>query len=171
MSELVYKYTCGFGASGESLQNRHRNRKSASLLWESQIRQLTHNWTAWEFSFLNLTTGFSVFLFSITGTYSLKLNTIDVPAHRVVGDKATLVCQFDMEGDTLYSVKWYKDDREFYRYVPNDRPRLQVFDTKGIHVDVSTYYKITVFENHRKSLIQHCQRSELRLHFEWTKVN
>ena len=28
-----------------------------------------------------------------------------------------------------------------------------------------------VFENHRKSLIQHCERSELRLHFEWTKVN
>ena len=25
----------------------------------------------------------------------------------------------------------------------------------------------TVFENHRKSLIQHC---ELRLHFEWTKL-
>ena len=29
----------------------------------------------------------------------------------------------------------------------------------------------TVFENHRKSLIQHCEQSELRLHFEWTKVN
>ena len=29
----------------------------------------------------------------------------------------------------------------------------------------------TVFENHRKSLIQHCERNELRLHFEWTKVN
>ena len=29
----------------------------------------------------------------------------------------------------------------------------------------------TVFENHRKSLIQHCERSEQRLHFEWTKVN
>ena len=28
--------------------------------------------------------------------------------------------------------------------------------------------KITVFENHRKNLIQHCERSELRLHFEWT---
>ena len=26
-----------------------------------------------------------------------------------------------------------------------------------------------VFENHRKSLIQHCERSELRLHFEWKK--
>ena len=31
--------------------------------------------------------------------------------------------------------------------------------------------EITVFENHRKSLIQQCERSELRLHFEWTKVN
>ena len=29
----------------------------------------------------------------------------------------------------------------------------------------------TMFENHRKSLIQHCERSELRLHFEGTKVN
>ena len=29
----------------------------------------------------------------------------------------------------------------------------------------------TVFENHRKSCIQHCERSELRLHYEWAKVN
>ena len=27
----------------------------------------------------------------------------------------------------------------------------------------------TVFENHRKCLIKHCERSELRLDFEWTK--
>ena len=27
-----------------------------------------------------------------------------------------------------------------------------------------------VFENHRKSLIQHCERSELSLTFDWTKV-
>ena len=31
--------------------------------------------------------------------------------------------------------------------------------------------RITVFENHRKSLIQQYERSELRLHFEWTKVS
>ena len=28
----------------------------------------------------------------------------------------------------------------------------------------------TVFENPTKSRIQHCERNELRLHFEWTKV-
>ena len=27
----------------------------------------------------------------------------------------------------------------------------------------------TVFENPRKSLIQHCKQSERRLHFEWTE--
>ncbi|XP_071747145.1 uncharacterized protein [Lepeophtheirus salmonis] len=40
-----------------------------------------------------------------------------------------------MQGDTLYSVKWYKDDLEFYRFVPNDRPMLQVFPQNGIQVD------------------------------------
>ena len=34
-----------------------------------------------------------------------------------------------------------------------------------------TLLHFTVFENQRKSLIQHCERSELRLHFEWTKVD
>ena len=29
----------------------------------------------------------------------------------------------------------------------------------------------TLFENHRKSHIQHCERSELRLRFQWTKVH
>ena len=28
-----------------------------------------------------------------------------------------------------------------------------------------------MLKNHRKSLIQHCERSELPLHFEWTKVH
>ena len=46
-----------------------------------------------------------------------------------------------------------------------------VIKENGYTVEVSESPKNTVFENHRKSLIQHCERSELRLHFEWTKVN
>ena len=41
-----------------------------------------------------------------------------------------------MEGDTLYSVKWYRNEREFFRYVPNDRPKLQIFPQDGIRVEV-----------------------------------
>ena len=33
------------------------------------------------------------------------------------------------------------------------------------------HYGGTVFENLKKGLIQHCERSELRVHFDWTKVN
>ena len=36
---------------------------------------------------------------------------------------------------------------------------------------ISSLHFATVFENHRKSLIQHCERSELRLHFAWTEVH
>ena len=43
-------------------------------------------------------------LFAVALT--LKLLKIDVPAHAQSGGRATLVCEFDMEGATLYSVKW-----------------------------------------------------------------
>ena len=48
--------------------------------------------------------------------------------------------------------------------------------TLWFHENNCVYFKVnkkfcTVFKNHRKSLIQHCERSELRLHFEWTNVN
>ena len=29
-----------------------------------------------------------------------------------------LECDYKLEGDTLYSLKWYRDDKEFYRYIP-----------------------------------------------------
>ena len=76
-----------------------------------------------------------------------------MPPHRVVGEKARLICKFDMEGDILYSVKWYKDDLEFYRFVPNDRPKLQVFPQEGIHVDVSILISIVLLVRNYKTLI------------------
>ena len=38
-------------------------------------------------------------------------------------------------------------------------------------IEIKKGFQVTVFESHRKSLIQHCERSELRLHFEWKKVS
>ena len=32
-----------------------------------------------------------------------------------------MCCRFDMEGEEVYSVKWYKAGHEFYRYIPGDR--------------------------------------------------
>ncbi|CAH1969909.1 unnamed protein product [Acanthoscelides obtectus] len=40
---------------------------------------------------------------------------MDVPAVADPRGDATLECQFDMGGEELYAVKWYKDDQEFFR--------------------------------------------------------
>ena len=42
-----------------------------------------------------------------------------------------------MEGDKLYSIKWYRNGNEFYRYIPSDTPDTTVFNGQGINVDVS----------------------------------
>ena len=36
-----------------------------------------------------------------------------------------IIIRFDMEGEELYSVKWYKAGHEFYRYIPGDRSAAQ----------------------------------------------
>lgn len=39
--------------------------------------------------------------------------------------------------ETLYSVKWYKDNEEFYRFIPKANPRQQSYKVEGVRVDVS----------------------------------
>ena len=62
----------------------------------------------------------------------------NIPEHKQVGEETTLLCDYDLEGHSLYSVKWYKDDVEFYRYMPKNLPAKLVYpDMPGIDVDVS----------------------------------
>ena len=57
-----------------------------------------------------------------------------------MGDKAVLSCNYDLEGEDLYSVKWYKDGNEFYRFIPGERDqKVTVFSLPGVQVDVSIY--------------------------------
>ena len=66
------------------------------------------------------------------------MNKIVVPPHCKVGDDAELECSFAMQGEPLYSVKWYKDGDEFFRYIPGDRDQtVTVFKLPGVNVDVS----------------------------------
>jgi len=59
-----------------------------------------------------------------------------VPGQVMLGERARLECRFDMEGEELYSVKWYKAGHEFYRYIPGDRDqRVTTFNLPGISVD------------------------------------
>ena len=43
------------------------------------------------------------------------MKSVDVPKYETVGARTRMVCNYDLESDRLYSVKWYKDGSEFYR--------------------------------------------------------
>lgn len=83
---------------------------------------------------------------------------IFVPEAVIMGNAATLSCQYDLEQvlsktiffstnfifvnfiitqAVLYSVRWYFEGEEFYRYVPKESPPARVFPVSGISVDVS----------------------------------
>lgn len=56
------------------------------------------------------------------------------------GDSVVLHCNYNLEGDPLYALKWYKGRAEFYRYTPNEKPPMKVFPIPGLtelNVDVS----------------------------------
>ncbi|XP_049826288.1 uncharacterized protein LOC126266430 [Aethina tumida] len=81
---------------------------------------------------------FAMLLFQrICSSKSLKGMQLNVPRAVRVGHSVTLGCEYDLEEAPLYSVKWYRDGDEFYRYVPKEAPPTRVFTLSGLHVDVS----------------------------------
>jgi len=59
-----------------------------------------------------------------------------IPPHALKGHQAVLRCNYDMEGDDLYSVKWYYNQKEFYRFIPSDNPKVTIFNHhKGVKVN------------------------------------
>lgn len=87
---------------------------------------------------------FTYFLL-LQGIQSLSLREVKIPQHAVRDQDAHLECKYVLSSDeTLYSVKWYKDGKEFFRYVPKDNPPAQVFKLPGVEVNVSNSSETTV---------------------------
>lgn len=85
-----------------------------------------------------IVTFFLSFLSLLISDISVGLRDVRVviPAAVKRGDNALLICNYDMEGDSLYSVKWYKGKREFYRYTPKEPQFMKTFIQSGINVEV-----------------------------------
>ena len=63
-----------------------------------------------------------------------------IPSHVVLGQTADLICRFRLQQDkneTLYSVKWYKDNEEFYNFIASPKIAKSMYPLPGIAVDVS----------------------------------
>ncbi|XP_078034801.1 uncharacterized protein LOC144468884 [Augochlora pura] len=77
----------------------------------------------------------------------LKLQRLYVPAFTLRGSSALLECRYDLGTDKLYSITWYKDHEEFYRYVPKGEPMKHSYTVEGINVDKRQ-------SNHQQVLLQ-----------------
>lgn len=67
---------------------------------------------------------------------------VTIPNAIQSGRNAILTCNYELEDDDLYSVKWYKGKREFFRFTPKEIPSIKTFKLPGspIRVDVSWFY-------------------------------
>ena len=72
-----------------------------------------------------------------TGGGSLEMLGLSSPPHLQLGHSASLKCMYDLHNNSLYSLKWYKDGEEFFRFMPSISPNLEVFAVPGITIDVS----------------------------------
>ncbi|XP_076322321.1 uncharacterized protein LOC143231654 [Tachypleus tridentatus] len=68
---------------------------------------------------------------------ALRLQKMEVPTAVSSGDPVRLNCTYNLESEQLYSVKWYKNNVEFYRYLPNDNPPAQKYNLLGVYVDLN----------------------------------
>ncbi|CAG7784941.1 unnamed protein product [Allacma fusca] len=62
---------------------------------------------------------------------------LEVPRWAKVGGTVTMHCKYDVGGEPVYQVKWYKGNKEFYRYVPKESPPVKIFPFAGLHLDLS----------------------------------
>ncbi|KAF0749884.1 Uncharacterized protein FWK35_00014991 [Aphis craccivora] len=53
----------------------------------------------------------------VSNSYCIKLTKFKMKEITFVGSTTTLECNYDLEGEQLYSIKWYKDRNEFYRFL------------------------------------------------------
>lgn len=66
---------------------------------------------------------------------ALRMTSLQIPEHVVLNETVHMQCNFNLDKEQLYSVKWYKDGHEFYRYTPRDRPEVLMFPVPGVYVN------------------------------------
>jgi len=66
---------------------------------------------------------------------ALSLSQVNVPPFGLGGQSVELGCEYDTQGDQVYSVKWYKGGLEIFRHIPTNSPPMAVFSRPGVNID------------------------------------
>ncbi|XP_069960372.1 uncharacterized protein [Cherax quadricarinatus] len=77
----------------------------------------------------------------------VKSLRVKVPRMAFLGDDVQLECTFPWTDPSfLYSIKWWRDNDQFYQYIPKNKDPKMTFNVSGITVDSqnSTEFKVTL---------------------------
>ncbi|XP_052894969.1 uncharacterized protein LOC128302235 [Anopheles moucheti] len=83
----------------------------------------------------------------IVAEISVGLRNVRVTVPTAVrrGDSAHLFCDYELEDkERLYSIKWYKGKREFYRYTPQEKPSMKVFTAVDVERSLSNESNVVI---------------------------
>lgn len=75
-------------------------------------------------------------LYCVSVCDGLELRGLEVPSLAEMFSPVRLGCRFRLGTNPLHSVKWYKDDEEFYRFTPTERPSRRQFPLPGAYVEL-----------------------------------
>ncbi len=71
---------------------------------------------------------------------------MSIPETASRGDDVAFNCSFNLQGESLYAVKWYRGNYEILRYTPSGRPRIKTFPLEGFaNVDPARSSNTTLF--------------------------
>lgn len=62
----------------------------------------------------------------------VHIKSVQIPTSALQGTDVTLNCLYDLGSGSLYSVKWYKNSREIYRYFTSSQA---AFRAPGVRID------------------------------------
>jgi len=104
----------------------------------------------------------SFVLISSRGVVCLRMLGIDGPKWAHSGETKELVCKYNLDKQPIYSLKWYKDDAEVWRYEPRGQPNtVKVFPHPDIDLtDATRPHKLVVkLKGPRASGVYKCEIS------------
>lgn len=86
---------------------------------------------------------------------------LDLPEYALSGDSIELTCNHGMPVHRLYSVKWFKDLLEFYRFIPANRPRTKSsLFLPEVRIDLARSNSVSVYlrnVTHKTSGLYRCE--------------
>ena len=69
-----------------------------------------------------------IFILLLSGFWCVEvLSDWALPTVVQKGDKVDLRCKYELSGENMYSLKWYRDNVEFYRYIPSGGLDIRAF--------------------------------------------